>query len=383
MHHPTRSSRFRFALSVGTFLFSGLSFAMAASTTHLIYLGTYTRNGPSKGIYAIRLDSNTGMLGAPALAAEGVDPAWITLSPDKKFLYAIHPSTAQAMGFAVNAMNGKLTPLPIATSTPASAPSHLAVDKTGRTLLAANYRDGFLASIPIHPDGTLGTPNTIPHSGQGKDPKRQDKSHVHSVTLAPDNRFVIVADLGVDKIFSYALDAAAAKLTPASPPFVVTEPGAGPRHFKFGKDGKHAYAINEINNTITAYDYDAARGALTARQSVSTLPADFSGANTTAEIRVHPNGRFVYGSNRGHDSIAVFAIDPATGALSPTPVEIVKSGAKVPRNFALSPDGQWLVCGHQDQELLTVFRVDDKTGRLTRTEYTAPVSGCVCVEFYD
>ena len=201
---------------------------------------------------------------------------------------------------------------------------------------------------------------------------------------------MIVADLGVDKIFSYALDAAAARLTPANPPFVATAPGAGPRHFAFrpaapsealAKEGRHAYAINEIANTISAYDYDTARGALTPRQTVSTLPADCTAPTTTAEVRVHPNGRFLYGSNRGHDSIAVFAIETSTGTL--TPVEIVPTGGKVPRNFALSPDGKWLVCGHQDNALITVFRVDPASGRLTRSEHTSAGPSSVCILFYD
>lgn len=351
------------------------------ASSHLIYLGTYTRSGGSRGIYAVRLDGETGRLGAPIIAAEATDPAWLALTPNKSFLYAIHDSPAQAIGFAVDAATGDLRPLPAASSPTAQPPSHLAVDATGRVLLAANYREGYVASMVIHPNGSLGAPQIIKHEGKGPHPTRQEKSHVHSVTLAPDNRFVIVCDLGVDKIFSYALDDATAKLTPASPPFVATAPGAGPRHFKFSPDGEHAYAINELANTIAAYDYDATRGALTARQVVSTLPADFKGANTTAEVRVHPNGKFVYGSNRGHDSIAVFAVDAATGKISL--VEIVASGGKTPRNFALSPDGRWLVCGHQDTPLITVFRVDPATGRLTRTEHTAPVPACVCVLFYD
>jgi 6-phosphogluconolactonase len=373
--------RARVGAALSVFLFHGLTFAMASS--HLIFLGTYTRNG-SKGIYTVRLDGDTGALSAPALAAESPDPAWVTLSPDKKFLYAIHPTAAQAIGFSVDAAKGSLTPLPAAASPAANPPSHLAVDATGRTLLAANYRDGYVAAITIRADGTLGAPTVIKHEGRGPNAQRQDRAHVHSVTLSPDNRFVIVADLGLDKIFSYALDPAAAKLTPASPPFVATEPGAGPRHFKFGPDGKHAYAINELNNTITAYDYDAIRGSLTPRQVVRTLPDDFQGANTTAEVRVHPSGKFVYGSNRGHDSIAVFAVaDPTSSRLSAEPVEIVLTGGKTPRNFALTPDGKWLVCAHQDTPLLTVFRVDAATGRLTRTPHTAEVPACVCVLFYD
>lgn len=352
----------------------------SAMPSHLIFLGTYTKNG-SQGIYTIRLDDATGALSTPALAAVTPDPAWITFSPDQKFLYAINGSQAQAVGFAVDGARAKLSPLPAAPSPAAQPPAHLAVDATGRTLVAANYREGYVASIPIHADGTLGTPTAIKHAGKGPNPARQDMPHVHSVTISPDNRFAIVCDLGLDKIFSYALDPAAAKLTPANPPFVATAPGAGPRHFKFGPDGTHAYAINEMGGTIVAYDYAAATGTLTPRQTVPTLPADFKGENTAAEVRVHPNGRFLYGSNRGHDSLAVFAINATTGLL--TPVEIVPTGGKTPRNFALSPDGKWLVCAHQDSNNLTVFRVDAASGRLTRVPGETAVPMCVCVLFYN
>ena len=347
---------------------------------HLIFLGTYTRNG-SEGIYTVQLDDATGALSTPTVAAQSPNPAWITFSPDKKFLYAIHESEAQAVGFKVDAATAKLTPLPAASSPAASAPSFLAVDATGRALLAANYREGRSEIMPIKPDGTLGAPSIIQHSGSVPNKTRQDKSHIHSATISPDNRFAIFCDLGTDQIFTYALDPAAAKLTPATPPFVATAPGAGPRHFKFAADGKHAYAINEMGGTIAVYDYAAATGALTPRQSVPTLPADFKGENTTAEVRVHPNGKFLYGSNRGHDSLAVFAIDATSGRL--TPVEIVASGGKTPRNFAFSPDGKWLVCAHQDSGNLTVFRVDVTSGRLTRLPTEAKVPMCVCVLFYN
>lgn len=370
---------------LATWLLVALSSApLVMGSSHLIFLGTYTRGGASRGIHAVRLDGETGALSTPTLAAEATDPAWITFSPDRKYLYAIHASPSQAIAFAVDAERGTLTPLPADPSPKAvNPPSHLAVDATGRVLLAANYRDGYVASVAIRPNGTLGAANVIRHEGRGPHPTRQEKPHVHSVTVSPDNRFVIVADLGLDKIFTYALDPAAARLTPANSPYVATPAGAGPRHFKFGRDARHAYAINELGNTISVFDYDVSKGALTARQMVSTLPKDFTGANTTAEIRVHPNGRFVYGSNRGHDSIAVFAIDSATGRLGDEPVQLVPSGGKTPRNFALSPDGRWLVCGHQDTEFLTVFRVDEATGKLSPTPHTAKVPMCVCVLFYD
>lgn len=363
---------------LAAFFLHGPTLAMAAS--HLIFLGTNTRT-TSRGIYAVRLDGESGALSTPTLAADATNPAWITFSPDRRFLYAINESQAQAIAFAIDAKNAKLTPLPAPSTPTASAPSHLAVDGTGRVLLAANYRDGFVAALAIRRDGSLGAPNAIQHHGSGKNPARQDKPHVHSVTVSPDNRFVIVADLGLDKIFSYSLDPATAKLAPAQPAFVSAEPGAGPRHFKFSSDGRHAYAINELANTITAYDYDAARGSLSARQTVPTLPPDFKAQSTTAEVRVHPNGRFLYGSNRGHDSLVVFAIAPATGRLSH--VQTIASGGKVPRNFALSPDGKWLVCGHQDSDDLTVFRVDTSTGELKPTPHAARVPMCVCVLFYD
>jgi 6-phosphogluconolactonase len=366
------------ALTLAAALLSTSTLAMASS--HLIFLGTYTRS-TSKGIYAVHLDDSTGALSTPVVAAETPNPAWITFSPDHRRLYAIHESEAQAVGFRVDPAAMKLTPLPVTSTPKANSPSHLAVDATGQVLLAANYRDGRAEAIPIKPDGTLGTPRILQHSGKGPNKERQDQSHIHSATLSPDNRFVIFCDLGTDKIFTYALDAATAALTPAEPPFVNAEPGAGPRHFKFGLDGRHAYATNELASTIAVYDYDEARGALKSKQVISMLPAGFKGVSTAAEVRVHPNGKFVYGSNRGHDSIAVFAVDAASGRLKL--IEITPSGGKVPRNFALSPNGKWLVCAHQDSDNLTVFRVDETTGRLTRTASTATVPACVCVLFHD
>ncbi len=355
---------------------------MAASNSHLIFLGTYSKNG-SEGIYTVRLDAGTGALSAPVLVAKAPDPAWITFSPDKKFLYAISPTESQAIGYAVAAspLSATLTPLSSAPSAEAAPPSHLAVDSTGRTLVAANYREGFVAAISVRPDGTLGTPRRIQHTGRGTDPKRQDAPHAHSVTISPDNRYVAVCDLGLDKIFTYKLDAEAATLSPATPAYVTTPAGSGPRHFKFSNDARHAYAITEMGGTIEAFDYDAESGALKPIQSISSLPAGFAGLKWGAEVRVHPNGKFLYASNRTHDSLAVFAIAADTGRL--TLLEIVPSGGKTPRNFALSPDGGWLVCGHQDSPVVTVFKVDSTTGRLTATPHTASVPMCVCVLFYD
>ena len=355
------------------------------SRSHLVFLGTYTRDGTSRGIYATRLDADSGALSEPELAAELENPTWLALSPDRRFLYANQANASQAHAFRVDRATGRLEPLAAPAEVDSApglgSPSHLAVDATGRVLLAANYHQSFVAATPIQLDGTLGLAKVIRHEGKGTHPARQEKPHPHSVTLSPDNRFVLVADLGLDRIFSYALDPVEGRLAPANPPFVACSPGDGPRHFKFSQDGARAYAINELGNTISVFDYDSTRGALTFRQKVSTLPDEFKETNITAEIRLHPNGRFVYGSNRGHDSIAVFSVAPKFGELNA--VEIVKTGGRTPRNFALSPDGNWLLCGHQDTPLVTVFRIDPATGRLTRTKHEAAVPACVCVTFVE
>jgi 6-phosphogluconolactonase len=350
-------------------------------SAYLLFLGTYTRTRESKGIYCAWLDRASGRVGPVELAAPATDPAWLTQSPDGRFLYAIHASPGQAIAFRIDGTTGRLTPLPgdPAAST-VNPPSHLAVDANGRTLLAANYRDGYVSRMAIRADGTTGPAAFIRHEGRGPHPTRQDRPHPHSVTVSPDNRHVLVADLGLDRVYTYALDDDPTALTPAQPPFVATAAGAGPRHSAFGADGRHVYVINELNSTIDVHAFDSAHGALTLRQTVSTLPADFTGENIPAEIRVHPNGRFAYGSTRGHDSIASFAIDAASGRL--TCIGFTPTGGRNPRNFALSPDGAWLVCGHQDTPRVTVFRLDPATGQLAPTDHFAEVPAVVCVLFH-
>lgn len=346
-------------------------------TSHTLFIGTYTRES-SKGIYALKLDGATGELSTPVVAAETKSPSYLALSPNHKFLYAVSESEAMAVAFAVGP-DGKLSHLQDPQPAQGKAPCHLAVDQTGHALLVANYQTGVLASLPLNPDGTLGKPvSVIQNTGSSVHPERQSSAHMHSVTLSPDNRHVIACDLGLDKIFTYRFDAATAKLTPSEPAFFATKPGSGPRHFAFAPSGKYAFSIAELEGSVTSYHFHPDNGSLTPIQTISTLPADFKGKNTCAAIRVHPNGRFVYGSNRGADSIAVFACD-AAGQL--TLVEIVPTGGKNPRDFALSPDGQWLVAAHQDSESLTVFRVDAATGKLTRTPSTAKISMPVCVLF--
>ena len=355
-----------------------LLMTLPASAGQLLFIGTYTRT-TSKGIYAVRLDEATGALSTPVLAAETNSPSFIAFTPDQKTLYAVSESNAMAAAFGTDLAKGTLTPLQPPQSSGGAAPCHLVVDATQHTLLVANYHTGIVAAIPLHADGTLGVPHAIQHTGHSVDPTRQTSPHVHSVTLSPDGRFALVCDLGLDRIFTYRLDAAKAVLSPAEPPFVATAPGAGPRHFTFGADGRHAYAVTEMGSTVIAFDYDPANGALTSRQTLSTLPPDFMGTSSGAEIRLHPNGKFLYASNRGDDSIAVFAVAASTGLL--TPVAVTPCGGKNPRNFSLSPDGAWLVCANQNSNSLTVFRVDPATGRLTPTGHTAEVPLPVCVLF--
>lgn len=366
----------------------GLALALLAApavfpsmSTHHLFIGTYTRDG-SKGIYALELDASNGHLSPAALAAEARGPSYLALSPDHRILYAVSESEAMAAAFAVRDDRSGLTPLPAPQSAGGKAPCHLAVDRTGRVLVVANYHTGVVASLPINGDGSLRPPaSVIQHTGSSVHPERQTSPHVHSVTLSPDNRYVIVCDLGLDKIFTYRLDPKTAQLAPGDPPFVATRPGAGPRHFAFAPDGRHAFAITEMGGTLVAYRYDPARGALTEIDTKSTLAPDFQGQNTSAAVRVHPNGRFVYASNRGPDDLAVFAFDSLSERLAF--VERVPSGGQGPRDFALSPDGQWLVAAHQYSNRLTVFRVNRDTGRLERQSSEAEISTPVCVLFAD
>jgi len=313
--------------------------------SHRIFVGNYTKS-TSRGIYAVRLDADTGLLSTPEVAAEADSPTFLALSPDKRRLYAVRNTEDMVAAYAVDASSGRLEPLPAPPSREASAPCHVSVDRSGRALVVANYHSAVVAALPIREDGTVGAPNAVSHSGGSIHPTRQTSAHPHSATISPDGRFVIACDRGLDRIFTYAFDPAQAKLSPADPPFVPTEPGSGPRHFAFSHDGRHAYAINELGNTVVAFAYNSATGGLMPFQTLTTLPPDFAGPSIAAEIRVHPNGRFLYGSNRGHDSVAVFSIEPCPGKLSP--VEIV------PLNTNLS--GQYIV--HRSGHALSAPNVE-------------------------
>ena len=347
-----------------------------------VYVGTYT--GPkSKGIYLSRLDLASGKLSAPTLAAETEQPSFLALHPNRQFLYAVNETgegrrgTGQVTGFAVGS-DGKLTQLNQQPSR-GSAPCHLVVDRAGKTLLLANYGGGSVAAFPIGPDGRLGESSAfVQHSGSSTNPQRQKSPHAHSINLDAANRFAVAADLGLDKVLVYRFDAVKGTLSPNEPPSTSVQAGSGPRHFAFHPNGRNAYVINEIASTVTAFQYDAAQGVLKEVQTLSTLPKGYTGNTSTAEVQVHPSGKFLYGSNRGHDSIAVFAIE-ANGNLRY--VENTPTGGRTPRNFGISPDGKYLLAANQQSDNVVVFKIDSKSGRLTSTGNTLEVPSPVCVKF--
>jgi 6-phosphogluconolactonase len=347
---------------------------------YLGYIGTYTRE-QSKGIYSFRFDAATGKVTEPELAAAIENPSFLAIHPSNKYLYAVSELSkgGAVSAFSIDEQTGKLTLLNTVPSKGAG-PCNVSVDPTGHSVLIANYGGGSIAAFPILAQGKLGEAGTfIQHSGSGSNPKRQAGPHAHSVTLSPDNHYAIAADLGLDRLMIYRFDPATAKLTPNEPAYVATAPGAGPRHFAFHPNGRFAYVINELNSTVTGFNYERGKGLLRPMDSYSTLPKDFSGDNYPADLHIDPQGKFLYGSNRGHDSIAVFSIDASNGKLSP--VEHVSTQGKNPRNFNIDPTGGFLLVANQNSNNIVIFRIDPRTGRLTPTSEELKVGSPVCVKF--
>lgn len=357
---------------------STLTVATMAADDQLVFIGTYTRS-TSRGIYTVRFDPEKGTFRAPALAAEVKDPTFVTLSADRRHLYSVSATTASIHAFAADPATGELTALN-QQPTGSAGPCDLRLDATGRLLLTANYGGGSVTAFPVTADGQLGERCAFfQFEGKGPYPQRQDGPHAHGITYSPDNRFVLVPDLGTDRVMIYAIEPAAGRVTPHTPAFAALAPGSGPRHATFSPDGRHVYVINELANTVTVFAYDAAAGALSELQTLPTLPAGFKDANTTAEIAVHPRGHTVYASNRGHDSLALYTRDAATGRL--TFRAHVPTRGKAPRHFTLTPDAQWLIAANQDSDSLTVFRVDAQTGDLTPHGEPFALTRPVCVLF--
>jgi 6-phosphogluconolactonase len=351
----------------------------------LVYIGGRNR-GRGGAIWLSRLDLATGAMAKPEVAVELVNPSFQVVHPSGRFLYSVCEAGQFAgkkgggvSALAIDRATGKLTLLNQQPSGGGAWPCHLTVDRAGKFVLGANYGGGSVFALPIGADGRLGEQTGfVQHTGRGADPKRQAAPHAHSINLDAGNRFAFAADLGLDKILVYRLDAAKGTLTPNDPPFVATAPGAGPRHFTFHPDGKWAYVINELNSTLTAFAYDADTGVLKPVQTLPTLPADYKGNNSCAEVQVHPSGKFLYGSNRGHESIAMFAIDPATGKLRSLGHELTRG--KHPRNFRLDPTGTYLLAANRNSDNVVVFRIDAATGVLTATGHSISVPGPNCVK---
>lgn len=357
----------------------------AEAESYLVYLGTYT-SGDSKGIYCYRMDRTTGEMQPVGVTGGIKNPSFLAIHPDGRRLYSVAEIADFAGGgggalvaFALDPKTGSLQRLN-AQSSGGPGPCHLTVEPGGRFLLAANYGGGSVISVAIEPDGSLGRAASFQqHTGSGVDPRRQQGPHAHSINLDARGRFAYAADLGLDKVLIYRFSKEDGSLAEAGSGKV--KPGSGPRHFSIHPGGRWAYVINEMASTVTLFERDESTGALAELQTVSTLPPGFSGSSSTAEVLVHPSGNFLYGSNRGHDSIALFRIDSATGRLEPA--GHVPAGGKTPRNFAITPCGRFLVAANQGSNNLTTFRIDATTGALTPTGQVVDVPSPVCVRFLD
>ena len=359
-------------------------YLMAANESSMVYIGTYTA-GKSKGIYVSKFDRANGSLSLPELAVEAKNPSFLCLHPNGKFLYSVGEvdSFDGKKSGVVSAYQiepgGKLTLLNQQASE-GTGPCHLDLDKTDRCLLVANYGSGSIAALPMGKDGKLGEARTkIQHSGSSVNRSRQEGPHAHFITTDAKNRFALTCDLGLDKVLVYQLDPEKASLTPNEPPSFTIKAGEGPRHLVFHPHGKWLYVINEMGSSISAFEYDSRFASVKDVQMVSTLPADFKGHSTCAEVQMHPSGKFLYGSNRGHDSIAMFAIDEKSGKLASLGQQ--STGGRTPRHFVIDPKGKWLLAENQDSDNVVVFGIDEKTGKLKETGQGIEVGKPVCVVF--
>jgi len=381
------------ALSAAPLLFFATAVSAQKRTPNkpfLVYVGTYTNKTASKGIYAYLFDPVIGKLTAVGVAAESEDPSFLAVHLSGKYLYAVNEidhfggqKSGAVSSFAIDSKSGKLTLLNQASSQGAG-PCYISLDKTGRFILVANYDGGSIAVFPIREDGSLAPASAfVQHSGSSVDKERQEGPHAHWIGTSPDNRFVLAADLGLDEILVYRFNSAKGSLAPDTPPFVKLNPGAGPRHLAFHPNGKFAYVLTEMGSSVTAFAYKASKGSLSPLQTVSTLSIlrkDYSGVKEAAEIAVHPNGKFLYASNRaGIDSISTFSIDPVKGTLKLK--DEYPTMGKTPRNFAIDPTGKFLLVANQESNNIIIFRIDSTTGALSPTGEITEVPAPVCITF--
>lgn len=378
-------------------LVATLTAARAIADTCLVYVGTYThweelgpnrRNPPgevSKGIYAFRFDRDTGKLTALGLVAETRNPTYVTFAPSGKTLYAVNElyrfqdeASGAVSAFSIDTTSGRLTLLN-QVAAHGTGTCHASVDRAGKNLIAANFGSGSVAVFPLNADGSLRPASAVEQdTGKGPNP-RQAGPHAHAFNFTPDNRLAIASEFGSDRLLVYRFDGATGKLQPAEPPEVKLAPASAPRHLTFNPAGTIAYSVNEIASTITVLAYDKAAGSLRELQTLSALPKDFTGANTAAEVVVHPSGKFLYSSNRGHHSIAVFAI-AADGRL--TPLAHVPCGGRTPRGFSVDPSGRWLIAANQDTHNIAVFAIDAATGIPAPNGQNMEVRSPECAKFF-
>jgi 6-phosphogluconolactonase len=353
---------------------------------YFAFIGTYTSKTDSKGIYSFHFDSSSGQLSSLVLAATTQDPSFLAVASKAKYLYAVSElsefggkKSGAVTSYSLDSKSGKLNQLNQVPSGGAD-PCYVSFDKSGKYLLVANYTGGSIAVFPVAPGGRIGAASAfVQHTGAGPNKERQEGPHAHYIATSADDRFVFAVDLGLDEVLVYRFDPDKGSLTPNSPPFVKLAPGAGPRHLAFHPNGKFAYLLSEVNSTVTVFAYDSGNGWFSTLQTLSTIPKDFTAHNDTAEIVTHPSGKFLYVSNRGHDSITEFTIDPARGTL--TLVGDFPTQGKTPRNFALDPTGTFLLAANQESNNIVVFRIDQSTGGLTATGQVAPVPAPVDIVF--
>lgn len=357
--------------------------AHAQSAKEIIYVGTYSLRG-SEGIYVFEFDRKAGVMKPLQSVSNTKSPSFLALHPSGQYLYSVNeaaqagPTSAGAVSaYAVDRSTGKLAFLNSQSSL-GRGPCHISIDQTGKTAFVANYGGGSLAVLPIKTDGMLGTPtDSVQNTGTGPNTARQEKAHVHSATVAPDNRFVYVSDLGTDKLHIYEADIKNSTVKPAQMPYATVKPGSGPRHFTFHPNGKFAYLVEELTSSVAVFSRDAKTGALTLlSDGVKTLPVDFNEPNTSADIHVDPSGRFLYQSNRGRNALAIFSIGN-DGKLTPLGDE--PTMGKTPRNFMIDPKGEFVFVAHQDSDNITIFKRDQQTGKLTYTGQSVSVPAPVCV----
>lgn len=363
----------------------GASAASPSQALHYFaYIGTYT--GPrSKGIYCFDYDTRTGRFTPLGAQAEVVNPSWLETSPQYRNLYAVSEvgyrtgAEGHISSFTINRKTGALLFLNRVSSR-GGGPCHLAVNHTGKALLVANYGSGSIASFSIRPSGSIGESLCFAQDrGSSVNPARQSGPHCHEVVLSPDNRFLFVPDLGLDQIKIFRFDATRGTFTPNNPPFVAVTPGYGPRHFTFGAGSRFAYLVCEMESSVMVFAYDSAKGSLAHCQTISTLPPDFAGVSNSAEIHIDRSGRFLYASNRGNDSIAVFGIDQHDGTLST--IELVSVLGKTPRNFVFDPAGSSVLVADQDSDRIIAFNLDRDSGKLTPAGMQLSVPSPVCILF--